>query len=259
MRAATSLVTKVFIVTLLDLLDLQWFQQSHAMCWLWDKDLGNPVPTLKSHASEVQLNEKCCKFWKKSLQRLMDLWLCALLLVLEAPHLQMSECVLKQNCNCWLLMCVSMKVCALRFRGTTHVPLSVNVWMCDTSPTAACSLSSLNMCECVYLPSSAWSMHVHSCSEACVGPSPFCRPIHSCLWSFFCMSLTTWLLCLRASASLILDMKWASITELDGQWSRSWSGKFWHMHENISVTVDGIAEEEEETGYSCGSVSVSIW
>lgn len=69
----------------------------------------------------------------------------------------------------------------------------------------------------------------HTLKWACACVSPFCKPIHSCLWSFFCMSLTTWLLCFRASASLMLDMKWASITELDGQWSRSWSGKFWHI------------------------------
>lgn len=57
--------------------------------------------------------------------------------------------------------------------------------------------------------------------------SPFCRPIHSCLWSFFCMSLTTWLLCFKVSASLMLDMKWASTMELDGQWRRSRSGKLY--------------------------------
>ena len=61
--------------------------------------------------------------------------------------------------------------------------------------------------------------HRHACH------SPFCSPIHSCLWSFFCISLTTWPLCFRASASLMLDMKWASITEFEGQWSRSCSGK----------------------------------
>lgn len=68
-------------------------------------------------------------------------------------------------------------------------------------------------------------LNVNSLAAVC-GLLPFCSPIHSCLWSFFCMSLTTWLLCLRASASLMLDMKWASTMEFDRQCSRSWSGKF---------------------------------
>lgn len=31
----------------------------------------------------------------------------------------------------------------------------------------------------------------------------------------------------------MLDMKWASITELDGQWRRSPSGKLWVIHRNM--------------------------
>lgn len=101
------------------------------------------------------------------------------------------------------------------------------------------------MCIC---PPHLLGMRVHSCSSCvctcarvCLSVLPFWRPIHSCLWSFFCMSLMTWLLCLRASASLMLDMKWASITELDGQWSRSQSGKFWHVDDRfycLFVVVD---------------------
>lgn len=93
--------------------------------------------------------------------------------------------------------------------------------------------------------------------DDCVCPqgvwgSPFCRPIHSCLWSFFCMSLMTWLLCLRASASLMQDMKWASTTELDGQWSRSRSGKFWYRHKhflNVQLHYTVFATEGAEEYY----------
>lgn len=69
---------------------------------------------------------------------------------------------------------------------------------------------------------------------------PFCNPIHNCLWSFFCISLMTWLLCFKASASFIQAIKWASITSLEWQCRRSFSGKFykekWQIKKNKCIT-----------------------
>lgn len=107
----------------------------------------------------------------------------------------------------------------------------VGVWkeVCKLRPSLSLvCLCIMIICQSVWM-NSLCACQRHTLKWACACVSPFCKPIHSCLWSFFCMSLTTWLLCFRASASLMLDMKWASITELDGQWSRSWSGKFWHI------------------------------
>lgn len=55
--------------------------------------------------------------------------------------------------------------------------------------------------------------------------SPCRRPVHSCLWSLFCILLITCPLCFSESASLMEDMKCDSTASLLTQWRRSSSGK----------------------------------
>ena len=89
------------------------------------------------------------------------------------------------------------------------------------------------VCDCPATPRLLWLCNTSSTDETarlgCAAQptnSPFWTPVHSCLWSFFCMPLMIWLRCFRASASLTVPMKWASTASLLGQWSNSSSGKF---------------------------------